>query len=858
MPFDFHFMRPLWLLLLLPLAAVLWRLYRTDGDSDAWRGVVDAHLLPRLLVGETGAVQRLPLILLGVGWVLLVLAVAGPTWQRLPQPLFQAQQYRVIALDLSPTMNSGDLKPTRLAHARYEVLDLLRAAGEGQTALIAYGAEPYIVSPLTADTATIAAQVPLLDTGLLPVMGARRTDLALTQAAELLRQAGVADGEVILVTDAVEPVAAAADAARAAHAAGYRVSVLGIGTAKGAPIALPGGGFVKDKEGAIVLPRLDAEALEALADAGGGRYVAARLDDRDIEALLPAGAARLGDRAQKQDASSDQWREEGPWLLLLLLPLAALAFRRGWLSPLVVLVLVLPAPDAYAVTWDGLWLRPDQQAQRQLEAGQAAEAATLFERSDWRAAAHYQAGDYAQALASLEGQEVPAAAYNRGNTLARLGRLEDAVSAYDQALATNPSDEDAHYNRNLVQGLLDRQRRQQQQAAQEGPRTQDAQRPPDAQSSQDEQKQEQSQQAEDQQSSQQSEQSDQSQQAEDQQPSEQSQQSQQGQPSEQSQSGTPGEQGEQDEQADQGGESSGGEQNASQQAAEQTGRGKPQPGEQDQGGASSGSETAQAGADSTAGEQAGQTADAQQEPTSDAAGDQPGDERQEGVAGDQLTHDRQDATGEPRDSAERDGEGEQRAEQQTQGERQAASDGEGEQQADQQTQGEQQAASDRQGEQPQAAPDTSAEQTEDGKASQADRTADRGEDAGDAASAAGTDTQQAGAEQDAGQRDAAGGQQTAEGQDQTGPGDDRDGGEPTAAGPGQPPEGPAAQPGLADLMGDERARPRPQGPAMQMAEGNREDLQALEQMLRQVEDDPGGLLRQRFLLQHLRRSGQLP
>ena len=270
---DFHFLRPAWLWLLLPLATLLWVLVRQHGEGNAWRRVVDAHLLPTLLVGPAGGVRRLPFLLLGSGWLLLVVALAGPTWNRLPQPVYQAQQFRVIALDLSPSMNANDLQPSRLTHARFEVLDLLRKGQEGQTALLAYGAEPFIVSPLTTDVATIEAQVPSLQTELLPLQGPRRTELVIDEAGQLLSQAGAPHGQIILVTDGLDHPAAASEAARRVAANGYRVSVLGVGTAEGGPVPLGDGGYLKDRSGAIVVPKLDATVLQTLAEAGDGDHL---------------------------------------------------------------------------------------------------------------------------------------------------------------------------------------------------------------------------------------------------------------------------------------------------------------------------------------------------------------------------------------------------------------------------------------------------------------------------------------------------------------------------------------------------------------------------------------------------------
>ncbi|WP_078119852.1 VWA domain-containing protein [Thiosocius teredinicola] len=466
---EFHFLRPAWLGLLIPLAVLLWWMLRRQGDSEVWRRVVDPHLLSHLLVDGQGGRRRWPLVLLAFAWLLAVLALAGPVWQQLPSPVYQAQQYRVVVLDISVSMNAADVRPSRLARARFEILDLLRKAKEGQSALIAYGAEPFIVSPLTTDVATIAAQVPSLDTNLLPIGGSKRTDLALHAAGDLLAQADAPDGDIILVTDELESKDAAIKAAGQMNERGYRVSVLGVGTQKGAPIPMGNGGFAKDASGAIRLAGLDQAGLTSLAKAGGGTYVTATAGDSDIDALLPNDSRQraLVDAGQSENQAG-QWQEEGPWLLLLVLPLAALAFRRGWLSPLLLLFVVLPSRDATALSWSELWASPDQQAIEAFKAGKAAEAAELFERPDWRAAAQYEAGNYEKALDALQSGQGGEVAYNQGNTLARLGRLEDAVAAYERALQAEPSNEDARHNRDLVKRLLEQQRSQQEQRQQPG------------------------------------------------------------------------------------------------------------------------------------------------------------------------------------------------------------------------------------------------------------------------------------------------------------------------------------------------------------------------------------------------------
>jgi Ca-activated chloride channel family protein len=175
-------------------------------------------------------------------------------------------------------------------------------------------------------------------------------------------------------------------------------------------------------------------------------------DSSDIDALLsgPVGTGASTD----ESLATDQWQEEGPWLLLLLLPMAALAFRRGLALCLLVFLVPLPQP-AQAATWDDLWQTRDQQAQKQLEAGNAMEAGELFEDPAWQAVAKYRAADYGPSAAGFASQDDVDSLYNLGNALARLGQFETAIDAYNDVLELDPDMEDAIYNRDLLQDLLE-------------------------------------------------------------------------------------------------------------------------------------------------------------------------------------------------------------------------------------------------------------------------------------------------------------------------------------------------------------------------------------------------------------------
>jgi Ca-activated chloride channel family protein len=461
---SFHFLRPTWLLACIPLLLLLWLLWRQRLSSQAWKSFCDPELLPHLLVGENGAARRWLVFLIGIAGLLSIIALAGPVWEQREQPVFREQSALVIALDLSRSMDAQDIKPNRLTRARHKLTDILQQRREGQTALLVYAALPFVITPLTEDRSTILSQVNSLDTALMPSQGSR-PDLVVTKVIELLDQAGHSRGDILLLTDGIGNTAID-DILAPLKGTGHRLSTLAIGTEAGAPIPLTQGGFLKGPGGEIVIPRLNPDELRSLAAQGGGRFSALTLDDRDIHHLLaPLESHDVTHQDESTGLTADQWREEGPWLLLIILPLAAFAFRRGYIA--VVLLLLLPPPPANAVDWQNLWLRQDQRASQAMEQGQHQQAAELFSNPEWQAMAHYRAEEYGKAIERLEGIETADALYNKGNALAKNQRLEEALQAYDQSLEINPDNNDAQHNKELVKQRLEQQQQQQNQEQQQ-------------------------------------------------------------------------------------------------------------------------------------------------------------------------------------------------------------------------------------------------------------------------------------------------------------------------------------------------------------------------------------------------------
>ena len=460
----FHFLRPQWLIALLPLALLTWFMFFRKGAQSNWEAVVDKGLLPYILVRGARKSRRAAIILTVTGGLLGIVALAGPAWNKLPQPVFTSQDALVIALDLTLSMDASDVSPSRLERARYKISDILDQRPEGQTALLVYSGAAFTVTPLTDDGETIRSQLKALDTGIMPVSG-NSTGKAVTLALDLLKQAGMRRGHVLLITDDATP-ASTGDSVALLRNEGYRLSVLGVGTRHGAPVLLPDGGFLQGRDGEIVIPVLDEGALRGLAGSGGGIYVRLTKDDQDTRQLTGffSEAQAAGEQAAAE-ISADVWREQGPWLVLCLLPLVALLFRRGYVLALALLLFPLPEPVS-ALDWDDLWLRGDQQGQRAMDARDYAAAAELFDDPAWKAAAQHRAGDYQGALDSLEPLADAESNYNRGNALARLGRYHEAIAAYDRTLAERPDHADANYNKELLEKELERQQQQQQQQEQ--------------------------------------------------------------------------------------------------------------------------------------------------------------------------------------------------------------------------------------------------------------------------------------------------------------------------------------------------------------------------------------------------------
>ncbi len=505
---NFHFVRPWWLLAFFALFLTLFLIKKYRYLQSPWQHFIPAHL-SRVLLENSGnspsgqrVIDKNPSLIsvllkpFTIGFC-AILALAGPAWQKLPQPVYQLERGSVLIMDMSYSMYATDVKPNRLTRARYKAVDLLKEINEGEMGLIAYTGDAYIISPLTLDIKNIELLLPSLSPEIMPSLGANAL-AALTLAHETLTGAGHLSGDIYWFTDDVDHDEMA-DIYNWTNTFGHRLNILGVGTSAGAPIKLPSGALLKEDSGSIVVPKLPERRLSALASSGNGNYSTLSFDDSDIITLTntrdSTSADELNHSTKEKQAlhQGDQFQEQGPWLLLIILPLILSYFRRGgallcaplmlpFALPLVISISTVYSKPSVAAqninehqqaktepsnamssVWQNMWKTPDQQGQKKFDQKDYTGAAKQFENSQWQGSSHYKAGNYQQALNAFKQSDSSTSLYNQGNALAKMQQYDQALKSYKKALEKNPQLTDAKENIKKIEDLLKKQQKNQQQ-----------------------------------------------------------------------------------------------------------------------------------------------------------------------------------------------------------------------------------------------------------------------------------------------------------------------------------------------------------------------------------------------------------
>ena len=301
----FHFLRPEYLLLLLPVFALVWWLLEQQSDEKKWESIIESKLLKHLLVEPKQSHSRVPAPWhLAIVLTLLVIAVSGPSWKLKEDPFTQDDTKIALVVSVKESMLSLDIMPSRLSRATIKIEELLKKRSDTQSALIAYSGSAHLVLPLTKDHAIIKTFAEALDPDIMPLEGDNLAEALLLAQKELATKSAT----IIVLTDSASP--------------------------SNAKLALKNG---LDKELNIILWKIASKELssevdfKSSAEILGAKYISYSRDNSDEEEV-----SSLIDENFKSAQEDDKSRyEDGGYYLVPIIFLFLLLWaRQGFIAEL--------------------------------------------------------------------------------------------------------------------------------------------------------------------------------------------------------------------------------------------------------------------------------------------------------------------------------------------------------------------------------------------------------------------------------------------------------------------------------------------------------------------------------------------
>ncbi|MEX1215280.1 tetratricopeptide repeat protein [Saccharospirillum sp.] len=454
--------RPLILLALLPwLAWSLWR-WRRQQRQGGWHRLMDKRLLQRLNYRGGARQQSLAQGALLLAGVLLIVAAAGPARPLAGGTTLTAGNL-IVVLDATLSMTVEDTSPSRAIRAERLVQGWAASGIFERTAVVVYSGSAHWLVPLTRDIETLALQLEQMSPYLMPQFG-NRPELAFERVTERLNTLQ-GRSQLLWITDDASPDRV--DALLAARPQVERFWLMPIGTESGGPIPLPdGSGYLQDGR-RMVLPTLDRAGFREIASRLNATLLPMEQTVENLDLSIDRGAV----------STERQIREWGFWLLVPVLVLLLPWYRRGLVYSLPFVLLWQPIPADAAGWADPLLKNREQRAFQAYQEGDVDQSLALTDRRDLAAQLAFEQGDYERAADLWQQLDDASAHYNRGNALAHQGRLQEAIDAYDEALARADLDA-ARFNKERVAEALQQQQEQQKQQQQQSEQNEESESQP--------------------------------------------------------------------------------------------------------------------------------------------------------------------------------------------------------------------------------------------------------------------------------------------------------------------------------------------------------------------------------------------
>jgi len=421
---QFHFLRPKALYLFAPLIFIVLLLLVGNKERRKWKTLIAKPLRQYMFNRGSRWAIVIPLLLFIIGMSAMIIGLAGPTWKKKEIPGQQIQAVVLVALDLSRSMMAKDVQPNRIERAKFKLGDFLDANPRARAGLLAFAGTAHPVLPFTGDYKLIKFQAQSLSNRIMPVQGTN-IPILIEQIDTMMKHV-TAPSTVLLITDAIDNTDATL-LSNWINASIHHLEILLVSTPNGAGI--PGYPKVISKQDPAVIQNL-------VQDKNKITVTYLTLDKSDVKSIADRVSKKLYFQSVKNKDSKD-WDDMG-WLLIPpSLLIAAFWFRRGWAIQWCVLFFML-----FGLSSCGLksknpdwWYTKDYQGQLLSNNGQYTEAADRFESDKYKAVAYYKAGNYSSAADLFALDSTAAGNYNRGLALTKLGRFDEAESAFGKAIS---------------------------------------------------------------------------------------------------------------------------------------------------------------------------------------------------------------------------------------------------------------------------------------------------------------------------------------------------------------------------------------------------------------------------------------